>query len=99
MPTGVYGPATEEEQSSVYDRLLGISRQQILDAIGRQVLFEVPTGDVDGINDEFTFTAPPIFVTYQGIIQDITTDYTLVGSTVTFVVPPVSGSVRGLVSA
>ena len=50
--------------------------------------FETPTGDVDGVNDDFVFTAAPIFVTYQGIIQDLTADYTVVGSTVTFVVPP-----------
>ena len=61
--------------------------------------FETPTGTVDGVNDEFIFTKPPIFVTYQGVIQDLTEDYTVVGSTVTFLVPPVSGTVKGLVSA
>lgn len=60
---------------------------------------ETPTGAVDGINDDFVFTSPPILVTYQGIIQDLTTDYTLVGSTVTFTVPPVSGTVKGLVTS
>lgn len=62
------------------------------------VEMETPTGDVDGVNDEFVFTSPPIFVTYQGAIQTLTVDYTLVGSTVTFTVPPVSGLVQGLVS-
>lgn len=61
------------------------------------VAMETPTGDVDGVNDEFVFTSPPIFVTYQGVIQSLTTDYTLVGSTVTFIVPPVSGSIQGLI--
>lgn len=62
---------------------------------------ETPTGDVDGVNDAFVFSAPPIFVTYQGVIQDLTEDYTLVGSTVTFVVPPAgsAGDVKGLVSS
>jgi hypothetical protein len=59
---------------------------------------QTPEGDVDGVNAEFVFTSPPKFVTYQGIIQDLTDDYTLVGSTVTFVVSPVSGTVKGLVS-
>ncbi len=61
--------------------------------------FETPTGAVNGVNDDFVFTDAPIFVTYQGVIQDLTDDYTLVGSTVTFVVPPVTGTVKGLVSA
>jgi hypothetical protein len=65
---------------------------------GGLVSLETPTGAVNGVNDEFVFTSPPKFVTYQGVIQDLTTDYTLVGSTVTFVVPPVSGTVKGLVS-
>lgn len=60
---------------------------------------ETPTGDVDGVNDEFVFTSPPIFLTYQGIVQDEGVDYTVTGSTVTFIVPPVTGFVKGLVSA
>lgn len=62
------------------------------------VMMETPTGAVDGVNDEFVFSAPPIFVTYQGVIQN-GGDYTLVGSTVTFTVPPVTGSVQGLIAA
>lgn len=58
---------------------------------------ETPTGDIDGANDEFVFTKPPKAVFYQGILQDLTTDYTLTGSTVTFIVPPVSGTVKGLI--
>lgn len=63
------------------------------------VTLATPTGAVNGINAAFVFTSPPKFVTYQGVIQTLTTDYTLAGSTVTFVVPPVSGLVQGLVSA
>lgn len=66
---------------------------------GGSVTLETPTGAVNGVNAEFVFTAPPIFVTYQKQIQDLTDDYTLAGSTVTFVVAPVSGTVKGLVSA
>lgn len=66
---------------------------------GGSVTLETPAGAVNGVNAEFVFTAPPIFVTYQKQIQDLTDDYTLVGSTVTFVQPPVSGTVKGMVSA
>lgn len=66
---------------------------------GGSVTLETPTGAVNGVNAEFVFTSPPIFVTYQKQIQDLTDDYTLVGSTVTFIQPPVSGTVKGLVSA
>lgn len=62
------------------------------------VAMETPTGAVDGMNDEFVFTSPPIFVTYQGVIQN-GGDYTVVGSTVTFTTPPVSGTVQGLVAS
>lgn len=58
---------------------------------------ETPTGAVDGVNDEFVFTAPPTQVFYQGVLQN-GTDYTLVGSTVTFTIPPVTGSVQGLIA-
>lgn len=66
---------------------------------GGSVTLETPAGAVNGVNAVFVFTGPPIFVTYQKQIQDLTDDYTLVGSTVTFVQPPVSGTVKGLVSA
>lgn len=68
---------------------------------GGSVSLETPTGDVDGVNAVYVFSAPPICVTHQGIIQDLTTDYTVVESTVTFVVPPTgsAGSVKGLVSS
>lgn len=58
---------------------------------------ETPTGAVNGVNDEFVFTSPPIQIFLQGILQN-GADYTLVGATVTFTVPPVSGTVKGLIS-
>lgn len=58
---------------------------------------ETPAGTVDGVNTEFVFTAPPVFVIYQGIIQN-GGDYTLLSSTVTFTVPPTSGTVQGLIA-
>lgn len=66
---------------------------------GGGVTLETPTGAVNGVNSEFVFSSPPIFVTHQKQIQDLTDDYTLVGSTITFIQPPVSGTVKGLVSA
>lgn len=57
---------------------------------------ETPTGTINGVNDEFVFTGPPVQVFYQGVLQN-GTDYTLVGSTVTFHQPPVNGPVSGLV--
>lgn len=58
---------------------------------------ETPSGAVNGVNTEFVFTAPPIFVTYQGVIQN-GGDYTVDGNTVTFAIPPVTGSVQGLIA-
>jgi hypothetical protein len=59
---------------------------------------EAPTGSVDGVNVEFVFTSAPVFITYQGVIQN-GGDYTLNGVTVTFIVPPVSGTILGMVAA
>jgi hypothetical protein len=59
---------------------------------------ETPTGDIDGVNDEFVFTSAPVFITYQGVVQN-GGDYTLNGVTATFFVPPVSGTVLGMVTA
>lgn len=66
---------------------------------GETVTLETPTGAINGVNTVFVFTSPPIFVTYQNVIQTLTVDYTVVGSTVTFTVPPNSGLIQGLVSA
>lgn len=60
---------------------------------------ETPTGDVNGVNAEFVFTSPPIFVTHQGVIQRSGTDYAIISTTVTFTIPPVSGVVQGFVSS
>lgn len=64
---------------------------------GGTVVMETPSGDIDGINVAFVFTSPPLQVFYQGQLQN-GGDYALVGSTVTFTIPPVSGSVLGLVA-
>lgn len=65
---------------------------------GTVIDFETPNGAINGVNDDFVFSAPPVLVTYQSVIQTLGVDYTLAGSTATFTVPPVEGLVQGLVS-
>jgi len=61
---------------------------------------ETPDGVVGGGNKVFVFTAPPVMVFYQSVLQNNSgVDYSLVGSTVTFVVAPTSGLVLGLVQS
>lgn len=56
---------------------------------------EVPTGDVDSSNDEYTLANTPTSGTLQlylnGVRQKITDDYTISGTTITFVTPPTTG--------
>lgn len=63
------------------------------------IAMETPTGAVDGINDEFVFTSSPVQVFLQGVLQN-GGDYVLNGSTVTFTIVPVVGSIiSGLVAS
>lgn len=64
-------------------------------AAGGSVTLETPTGDVDGVNDEFGFDGTPIAVFRNGILQSPDV-YTIVGTTVTFDTPPASGEITGL---
>lgn len=56
---------------------------------------EIPTGDIDGINTEFTISETPISETQNlylnGIFQTEVSDYTLSGTTITFVTAPQTG--------
>lgn len=52
---------------------------------------ETPTGVVDGVNDTFTFTSPPIMVFRNGKME--TGLGTVVGNTFIFDEPPVVGGV------
>lgn len=61
---------------------------------------EVPTGIVDGVNKAFGLTNAPnpassLVVWVNGIKAEPLVDYTLSGSTVTFVNPPAAGSSSG----
>lgn len=53
---------------------------------GGSVTLETPTGDVDGVNDEFVFSAPPIVVFRNGVNE--TRLGSIVGSVFTFNIPP-----------
>jgi len=58
----------------------------------------VLTGVIDGINTDFEFSTAPIAVYLNQGLMYPDADYTIVGSTVTFIIPPVEGDkIRGLV--
>lgn len=62
------------------------------------VSMETPTGDIDGVNDEFVFTVAPIAVYLNQGLQYDPADYSVVGATVTFNTPPnLLDQIRGLV--
>lgn len=56
---------------------------------------ETPSGTINGTNAEFTLANTPIAATVQvylnGLLQEATDDYTLSGTTVTFVSAPLAG--------
>lgn len=66
-------------------------------ASGGFVVGETPSGTVDGANKAYTLAHTPVtgsVVVYQnGARLKLTTDYTLSGSTVTFVVAPVANDI------
>ena len=57
---------------------------------------EVPAGTIDGTNDDFTLASTPttssVQVFLNGVRQKITDDYTVSGSTITFVTAPPTSS-------
>lgn len=50
---------------------------------------EIPTGAVNGVNTTFTFTAPPVTVYRNGVME--TRLGTVVGNTFVFDIPPTAG--------
>lgn len=63
---------------------------------GGSAALETPTGTVNGVNDTFTFTAPPISVYRNGVME--TRLGSVVGNTFVFNTPPVQGDdIEGLV--
>lgn len=87
------------DNTSDASKPVSTATQAALDLKQNLISLVTPTGDVNGANTEFMFPSPPILVTYQGIVQDLNVDYTVSGSTVTFLAAPVSGTVKGLVSS
>ena len=76
-----------------------IGKQQVHGFI-RQVFIddETPSGEVNGVNQTFTITYVPSSVSslkvyVNGARVRITHDYTFSGQTITFVTPPVTGSI------
>ncbi len=60
------------------------------------VVGEAPTGTIDGVNKEFTIANTPIANTFKlyfnGLRQKETSDFTLSGTTITFVEAPMEGT-------
>lgn len=77
---------------------LRVNGEEVGSGPGGAGTLETPTGDADGVNDEFVFSAPPVAVFKNGILMDEGDDFTLAGSTVTFLIVPENGDkIRGLV--
>lgn len=56
------------------------------------IMQETPTGTIDGVNRVFGISTPPIQINslqvfVNGILQQVTLDYTFTGTTITFTVP------------
>jgi hypothetical protein len=64
---------------------------------GNFVTRETPAGTINGSNTSFTLANTPIVGTetiyLNGLEQNVTTDYTILGSTITYVVAPVTGDI------
>lgn len=56
---------------------------------------ETPSGSINGTNTDFTLSATPIAGTVEvflnGLLQEVSDDYTISGTTVSFISAPVSG--------
>lgn len=57
---------------------------------------EIPTGAIDGFNTTFTLATSPntntLALYIKGVLQEEGVDYTLAGTTITMVLPPLAGS-------
>ncbi len=60
-------------------------------ANGTSVVTEVPTETPDDVTIIFTFTAPPLYLIWNGQWLVPPTDFTVSGNTATMLVPPVAG--------
>ena len=65
--------------------------------LGDNVVQESPTGAINGSNTSFALSVSPnysgsVFIYKNGLIQRLTTDFTVSGVTITMIVAPASGS-------
>jgi hypothetical protein len=91
----VHAPVTIQGSSGTY---LSITAGQVLSiTLPTEVIGEVPTGDVDDSNTEFTLAHTPVTnscrVYINGIRQKIETNYTITGAIITFTIAPFTGDV------
>lgn len=86
-----------------HDSSLSIELKKFLDWLRLRVVSsssltpEIPSGIVDGVNRNFTFTKVPSLVFVNGLLNLVDTHYVLNGKTVSFsVAPDVDANVLGL---
>lgn len=64
---------------------------------GNFVVNETPSGTINGSNTAFTTGNAPVAGTVQiflnGLLQTLTTDYTISGSNITYVTAPLTGDI------
>lgn len=98
---GAYASATRSidadqitSSSKVYTFLLPAQSGNVMISAG--IIKEVPSGTVNGSNTAFVLSSTPLVsgtvqVYLDGVLQDLTSDYTFATATVTFVSAPVVG--------
>ncbi len=102
----IYGLKREVASLSLKLRLVdpastrGLSVTNVIGAVGFANIAnnEVPAGVINGVNTIFTLAFTPIapgilLVAINGAVKVQGVDYTLVGQTITFAVPPPGGAV------
>jgi len=93
---GYLSGVTSGIQSQLNDKLEAADITGKLEATDF-VFNEVPTGDIDGVNDEFELAASPVAgkveVFLNGVLQEpgVGNDYTIAADTITFEDAPLSG--------
>lgn len=67
--------------------------EQPSDGGGGTLAFEIPSGSINGSNVTFTVSNTPAFVTLNGAVITLDTDYTHSGGTITMTVAPPTDSI------
>jgi hypothetical protein len=78
-------------------RFYGITTAQVVASVpgGGGITLETPTGDVDGMNNEFVFVGTPMAVFRNGVMY-APDEFSVTGTTATLGVAPASGVITGL---